>query len=163
MNNFAIKLVPAGWNDLDAIQFTEQQFEQWKNDLNNDTRLLLFEEDATNAIVAEVEIAADFNNIRITPEAIAVPPGVSQVGQSGMGSAPGAAAGGYVIDFQKGDAPDSGVYTIPVNHLHKRADMKQIPLERVRQITGIHDFPRVGEVFLPLDETTYGKILAEWR
>lgn len=163
MIDYGIKIVRTGWNDLDSIQFGEKQFELWKSDLDSGTRMLLFEPEATNAIVAEVEITADYDRGTIVPEQVTVPSGMTQTGQSGVPTPTGAVATSAVVDTTEGEAPTSGVYTIPVKHLHKRTDIKQIPLQRVREITGIHDFPRVDEVFLPLEKETYESLVDEWR
>ncbi len=163
MNNFAIKLVKAGWNDLESIQFSEHEFDQWKNELNSGTRLLIFEPDVANAIIAEVEITEDFNKQSIMPQMTAISLGLSQTGMNGTTTTSGATpVGGVMVDAED-HVPDSGVYTIPVDHIHKRENVNSISVKRVREVIGIDNFPRVDETFLPLDESAYENLVAEWR
>lgn len=135
MSRYGIKLVWAGWHNEDVIGFSPKAYEEWKNDIQVGTRMLIYETDqgrelgakGKKAIVGEVEVIEGF-----------------------------AASEGLATPTQQHDIP------VKVRVIRRREEVSEIPLKVVRKITADPNFAHVGQAWKPIFETMYRDFIKLW-
>lgn len=134
MTSPGIKLVWAGWNDDPIIGFSERGYQRWHESLPRGTRMLVYET---------------------------------------SGKAPGSKAKGtksivgeveVAGTFEEGEAQrtpnEAHDRLLPVQTTLSRANVRPIPLERVREIIEDPGWPRMGETWKPLTDAQYQALVA---
>ncbi|MFN8527725.1 MAG: hypothetical protein U0670_03840 [Anaerolineae bacterium] len=135
MTQYGIKLLWAGWKDDPEIGFSQQGYQQWKDEIGVGTRMLLYETSKARpnsktkgelAIIGEVEVVRGFEK---APDR---------------------------------SPTDEHTYLLGVKVLRSRNSVRAIPLTAIRKLLRDENFPLQGEKYHPLDEKTYNVLLRMW-
>ena len=137
MTNSGIKLVWAGWDSDPTIGFSGRAAKRWAEHLPVGTRMLLYETTGR----AKGSKAKGTKSI------------VGEIEVTGS------------FEDGAGMRPESEQHDelLPSCVIQARADVKPVPLERVREILGDEKWPRRGESWRPLSDEEYQALLADMR
>ena len=136
MSNYGIKLVWPGWKDDTVIGFSDRGAKRFGDGIQTGTRMLIYET-ATKR------------------------PGVTAKGTKSIVGA--VEVDGSFEDGEKYRPPnEEHSRLLPVKVIHRRDDVRPIPLERVRKIIADENWPRMGEAWKALTDEQYQAFLKEW-
>jgi hypothetical protein len=136
MADYGIKLVWAGWNNDDVIGFSERGYQRWRDTITPGTRMLLY-------------------------ETMRKPKGSKAKGtKSIVGEVE---VEGSFDDGETRRKPDEQhARLLPVKVVRARDETTPIPLDRVRELLGDEQYPRMGESWRPLNEAEVEAFPKEW-
>lgn len=133
---YAIKVVPPEWEETMPIPFTKAEHDQWRDQIQNGTRVLIFKSAPVNQLVAEGEVHGFFvQPHRWTPTAV-------------------------------DDLPESlrnADYLLPLGVLYTRkTEQSLISLNGVRIALDDPAFPRHAGEWRPLNFDQYQRLIHEF-
>ena len=135
MTTYGIKLVWAGWDDDLTVGFSGRAAKRWADELPSGTRMLLYETTGK-------------------PKGSKAKGTKSIVGEVEVS--------GTFEDGAKIRAEDEQHdAVIPVKVVRQRESVTAIPLDRVRELIGDEQWPRMGESWRVLSDEEYQALVAE--
>jgi hypothetical protein len=136
MTEYGIKMVWKGWKDELVIGFSDAGYTKWKNKIKPGTRMLVYETAKPREEHDSKGVKAIVGEIEVTS----------------------------TFEEASGEPTPTKEHPHPVyvKVLRPRDTVKQISLQRIREIIKDKNFP-FRETWYPLTEKQYKELLAEWN
>lgn len=134
-SKYGIKLVWAGWDDDPTVGFSNRAAKRWADELPSGTRMLLYETTGK-------------------PKGSKAKGTKSIVGEVEV-------SGTFDDGAKIRAADEQHDAVIPVRVVRKRESVNPVALERVREVIGDDQWPRMGESWRVLSEAEYQALVAE--
>jgi hypothetical protein len=133
MAKYALAVVPADWDLKAPLQLTEAEHTRVVSDIEQDTRVILYQLAPRDAVVAEGAVTPE--------EIIRVADWPAQ---------------------NVGDVRPGTAYLLPVRIAYQRGDEPAVGLNDVRMALEDPAFPRTDQVWVPIDRAVYEHLRVGW-
>ncbi len=154
MAGYAIKVIYGPWSSREAITFDRANYLQWKDTIEPGTRVLIFRREPVGAIVAEAEVTGSFGLFEPVGSETLAASGTQEQGLPAPNRGLESIGRGNLLTRVDFTADDGASYLLPVRIL-RSGEHGLVTREKIREVTGIEDFPREDEQWLPIDEQVY--------